>query len=166
MPTVKIKKGSKAAIMPQYAHLGSVGGDSGADLFAVEDTEWQPIVNKEDVVIGYKAIVKTGLFIELPEGYELQVRPRGGNAGKFNMSVLNTPGTVDNGYRGEIMVIAYCLGKPMGDYADKIPQGAKIAQAVISKFEQVDFVLSEDLSDTERGAGALNSTKTFVNEAP
>jgi len=161
-PIVKIQKNSDAAVMPQYAHLGENGGDSGADLFAVEDTEWQPITNKDDIIIGYKAIVKTGLFMELPTGYELQVRPRGGNAGKFNMSVLNTPGTVDNGYRGEIMVIVYCLGKPLGDYVNKIPKGSKIAQAVITKFEQAQFVISDDLSETKRGAGALNSTQTFV----
>lgn len=161
-PIVKIKKNNVAAKMPQYAHLGSTGGDSGADLFAVEDTQWEAITNKEEIVIGYKAIVKTGLFVELPDGYELQVRPRGGNAGKFNMSVLNTPGTVDNGYRGEVMVIVYCLGKPLGDYAEKIPQGSKIAQAVIARFEQAEFLVTEDLSNTQRGDGALNSTKTFV----
>jgi len=149
-------------LLCRNTHTGNVGGDSGADLCAVEDTMWVPITNHDDVVVGYKAIVKTGLFVELPPGYELQVRPRGGNAGKFNMSVLNTPGTVDNGYRGEIMVIVFCLGKPIGDYAEKIPQGAKVAQAVVTKFEQAYFTLSEELSETERGAGALNSTQTFT----
>ena len=174
---VKIKKIHPDAVMPNYAHLGIVGGDSGADLIAVEDTSWTPIVSTQKefvsenvykdtpVVIGYKAIVKTGLVAELPPGYEIQVRPRGGNAGKFNISVLNTPGTVDNGYRGEIMVILSCLGDPMGDYSEKIPKGAKVAQAVVAKFEQATFVIeTEDLSTTERGAGALNSTKTFLQK--
>jgi dUTP pyrophosphatase len=164
--SVKIKKLHPDAVFPRYAHWGNVGGDSGADLIAVEDTEWLPIIGcdaaKEPITVGYKAIVKTGLQIELPPGYELQVRPRGGNAGKFNISVLNTPGTVDNGYRGEIMVILYCLGIPLGDYANKIPKGAKVAQAVIAKFEQAVFVEEEDLSATKRGTGALNSTQTFL----
>jgi len=182
---VKLKKIHPDAVIPNYAHLGVVGGDSGADLIAVEDTKWVPIIStqvelisctdengsslsklfpqKTPIVIGYKAIVKTGLVAELPPGYEIQVRPRGGNAGKFNISVLNTPGTVDNGYRGEIMVILSCLGDPLGDYSEKIPKGAKVAQAVVAKFEQATFVIDTELSETERGEGALNSTQTFIS---
>lgn len=154
---IKVKKLREDAIMPSYAKAG----DSGADLYAVEDTNWEPVFGAGQNCIGYKAIVKTGIAIELPDAYEWQVRPRSGNAGKFNITVLNTPGTVDCGYRGEIMVILFCLGEPLGDYAKGIKRGAKIAQAVLAPVSFGAFVEVDSISETERGVGALNSTGTY-----
>jgi dUTP pyrophosphatase len=154
---IKVKKLRDDAILPSYAKPG----DSGADLYAVEDTAWEPVFNTAKECIGYKAIVKTGLAVELPDAYEWQIRPRSGNAGKFNITVLNTPGTVDCGYRGEIMVILFCFGALLGDYADGIKRGAKIAQAVLAPVSSGAFVVVDDVSATERGTGALNSTGTY-----
>lgn len=163
LPIIRVKRLHSDATLPSYGHMGVIGGDSGADLVAVENTEWKPVLGQADTIVGYKAIVKTGFSIELPPGYEFQIRPRSGNAAKFNMSVLNTPGTIDNGYRGEIMVILFCLGLPMADYRDGVPKGAKVGQGVIAKFEQAEFVEVDDLSVTERGDGKFNSSGTYLS---
>lgn len=101
-----------------------------------------------------RAIVKTGLFIELPIGYEAQVRPRSGLAFKNGVTVLNSPGTIDADYRGEIGVILVNLSnEPF-----VIENGERIAQLVIAKHEQAEWQLVEELTTTERGAGGFGST--------
>ena len=101
-----------------------------------------------------RAMIPTGLFIELPEGYEAQVRPRSGLAAKFGVTVANAPGTIDADYRGEIKVILVNLSK------DKfvINPGERIAQMVIAKYEKIEWVEVAELGETERGAGGFGST--------
>ncbi len=101
-----------------------------------------------------RALVKTGLFIELPIGYEAQVRPRSGLAYKNGITVLNTPGTIDADYRGEIGVILVNLSNENFT----IENGERVAQMVIAKHEQAEWNLVEELSDTERGVGGFGST--------
>ncbi len=101
-----------------------------------------------------RAIFKTGLFIALPVGFEAQVRPRSGLAAKFGISVLNSPGTVDADYRGEIGVILVNLSND--DFT--INDGDRIAQMIISKHEQAEWIEVEELTDTSRGAGGFGST--------
>jgi len=101
-----------------------------------------------------RAMVPTGLFIELPAGYEAQVRPRSGLAAKHGVTVCNSPGTIDADYRGEIKVILVNLSK------DKfvINPGERIAQMVIAKYEKIEWEEVEQLGETERGAGGFGST--------
>lgn len=101
-----------------------------------------------------RTIVKTGLFIELPVGYEAQVRPRSGLAFKNGITVLNSPGTIDADYRGEIGVILVNLSNE----AFVIENGERIAQLVIAKHEQAEWQLVKELTTTERGAGGFGST--------
>jgi dUTP pyrophosphatase len=101
-----------------------------------------------------RAIVKTGLFIELPIGFEAQVRPRSGLAAKHGITVLNSPGTIDADYRGEIGVILVNLSSQ--DF--EIQNGERIAQLVIAKHERADWHLVETLSETSRGEGGFGST--------
>ncbi len=101
-----------------------------------------------------RTLVKTGLFIELPKGYEAQVRPRSGMALKHGLSVLNSPGTIDADYRGEIGVIAVNLSNE----AYTIEAGERIAQIVIAKHEQITWQPVEKLEDTTRGEGGFGST--------
>ena len=101
-----------------------------------------------------RALVPTGLFVELPEGYEMQVRPRSGLAAKHGITVLNAPGTVDADYRGEVKVILVNLS----DTDFEIKPGERIAQFIVSKHERVEWSLQEELSQTDRGAGGFGST--------
>ena len=101
-----------------------------------------------------RAVIKTGLFIELPIGYEAQVRPRSGLAYKHGLTVFNTPGTIDADYRGEIGVILVNLSNK--EFV--IENGERIAQMVIAKHEQAEWDLVEELSGTNRGAGGFGST--------
>lgn len=101
-----------------------------------------------------RKLIGTGLFIELPAGYEAQIRPRSGLAYKYGLSVLNTPGTVDADYRGEIKVLLVNLSNEPFVVQD----GERIAQMVIARHEQIQWVLVENLSETERGAGGYGST--------
>ncbi len=125
------------------------GSSAGMDLRANIDT---PITLKPLE----RAIVKTGLFIELPVGYEAQVRPRSGLAAKKGITVLNAPGTVDADYRGEIGVILVNLSNE--DFT--VEDGERIAQLVIAKHERAEWQLVEELSETDRGAGGFGSTGT------
>lgn len=129
--------------LPEYGTKASAGVDLRANITA-------PIVLKSLE----RALVKTGLFIELPIGYEAQVRPRSGLAYKNGVTVLNTPGTIDADYRGEIGVILVNLSAE--DFV--IENGERIAQLVIAKHEQAEWNLVEELSDTSRGAGGFGST--------
>lgn len=128
---------------PQYATKASAGLDLRANL-------------AEPIRIGSleKTIVPTGLFIELPVGYEAQVRPRSGLAFKHGITVLNSPGTIDADYRGEIKVILVNLSKE--EFV--IEDGERIAQMVIAAHEQADWIEVEELGDTERGTGGFGST--------
>lgn len=101
-----------------------------------------------------RAMVPTGLYVELPAGYEMQVRPRSGMAAKFGLTVLNSPGTIDPDYRGEIKVILANLSSE--EY--ELKPGERIAQLVVARFENVEWEPTESLSDTERGAGGFGHT--------
>ncbi|MDO4735837.1 MAG: dUTP diphosphatase [Bacteroidia bacterium] len=103
-----------------------------------------------------RAMVPTGLYIELPAGYEAQIRPRSGLAAKHGISVCNSPGTIDADYRGEIKVILVNLSKEKFT----ITPGERIAQMVIAKYEKIEWEQVEKLSETERGAGGFGSTGT------
>ena len=101
-----------------------------------------------------RALIPTGLYIALPEGFEAQVRPRSGLAYKKGITVLNSPGTIDADYRGEIGVILVNLSNE----AFVVENGERIAQLVIAKFEKVTFEIVEELKETQRGAGGFGST--------
>ena len=139
---LKIKKLHADAIIPKYAH--GPDEDAGMDLCAVEDAVLEPNVPRA---------VPTGLSIELPPGFEAQVRPRSGLALKFGISIPNSPGTVDPGYRGELRVILINLGKT----AYSVTKGDRIAQMIIARYEAVEVVEGE-LSDTARGEGGFGSS--------
>lgn len=138
---IRLKKLHPEAEVPTYAHFG----DSGADLFATAELILNPM---ERQAIG------TGLSAEVPQGYELQVRPKSGLALKSGLTVLNTPGTIDFGYRGEIKVILINLGsKPY-----HIEKGQKIAQLVVAPVAYAQFQEGEDLTESSRGEGGFGST--------
>lgn len=101
-----------------------------------------------------RAMIPTGLYVELPEGYEMQVRPRSGLAAKHGITVLNSPGTIDADYRGEIRIILVNLSSE----AFTIEPGERIAQLVVARHEQVEWEPVEELGATERGAGGFGST--------
>lgn len=129
--------------LPAYETLASAGMDLRAQLN--EPITLHPLE---------RAILKTGLFIELPIGYEAQVRPRSGLAAKKGITVLNSPGTVDADYRGEIGVILVNLSQD----PFVIENGERIAQLVIAKHERATWIEVSQLSDTSRGAGGFGST--------
>ncbi|HET8753326.1 MAG TPA: dUTP diphosphatase [Salinimicrobium sp.] len=129
--------------LPAYETGSSAGMDLRANI--PEAIQLQPLE---------RAIVKTGLFIELPVGYEAQVRPRSGLAAKKGITVLNSPGTVDADYRGEIGVILVNLSNE----AYSIENGDRVAQMVISKHEHISWKEVEFLEETARGAGGFGST--------
>ncbi|MBI3500308.1 MAG: dUTP diphosphatase [Bacteroidetes bacterium] len=139
---IKIINKSKHAL-PSYATMASAGMDLRANLES-------PIVLKSLE----RFLVPTGLFIELPMGYEAQIRPRSGFAAKHGITVLNSPGTIDADYRGEIKVILVNLSN--ADFT--IQDGERVAQMVISKHEQAEWMEVEELLETERGAGGFGST--------
>jgi dUTP pyrophosphatase len=127
--------------LPNYAHPG----DAGMDLFAAEEYILKP---------GERTLVNTGIKIALPVGYEAQVRPKSGLALKHGISIVNTPGTVDAGYRGLVGVIAINHGTE--DF--KIEKNQKIAQMIINKVETADIEEVKELDDTSRGEGGFGST--------
>ncbi|HIG32683.1 MAG TPA: dUTP diphosphatase [Flavobacteriales bacterium] len=128
---------------PEYATSQSAGLDLRANL--TESITLKPLA---------RTLVKTGLFIELPQGYEAQVRPRSGLAYKKGITVLNSPGTIDADYRGEIGVILVNLSEE--EFV--IENGERVAQLVIAKHEQAQWVEVENLDETDRGAGGFGST--------
>lgn len=129
--------------LPAYLTALSAGMDLRANI-------------KESVVLKplQRELIPTGLYIELPEGYEAQIRPRSGLAIKHGISVLNTPGTIDADYRGEIRVILVNISSEV--YI--IKNGERICQMIISKHEKVDWIPVENLSETERGEGGFGHT--------
>jgi len=131
--------------LPEYATPHSAGLDLRANLDS-------PVVLKPLE----RDMIPTGLFMELPEGYEAQVRPRSGLAAKHGISVLNSPGTIDADYRGEIKVILVNLSNEPFTVND----GERIAQLVVAKHEQVSWVISDELTSSERGSGGFGHTGT------
>jgi dUTP pyrophosphatase len=128
--------------LPAYAHPG----DAGADLVCAEDVEIAP---------GARSLVRTGVAIALPEGYVGLVHPRSGLAARLGVTVLNAPGTVDAGYRGEILVNLVNHDRTA---TAKISRGDRIAQLVVQRVEQAQFHVVDDLPDSTRGAGGHGST--------
>jgi dUTP pyrophosphatase len=139
---VRIQKTRPDAVLPKYAH-GSLE-DAGMDLCAVEDVTLEP---------GVPALVPTGLTVEIPPGYEAQVRPRSGLALKQAITMPNAPGTIDPGYRGEIRVILLNLGRQ----AYTVHAGDRIAQMVVARYEAVEWV-EADLADSARGTAGFGSS--------
>ena len=132
--------------LPTYAHPG----DAGADLRTTVDVSLEP---------GERALVPTGIAISLPEGYVALVHPRSGLAARYGLSIVNAPGTVDAGYRGEITVLLVNLdpSEPI-----TLSRGDRVAQLVVQRFEHAVFVPVDDLPDSQRGAGGYGSTGGFA----
>jgi dUTP pyrophosphatase len=147
---LKVKKLAPSAVLPHYAHPG----DAGLDLFSNEQAEILP---------GEARMVKTGIAIELPTGTEGEVRPRSGLASKHQITVLNAPGTIDEGYRGEVCVILINHGRrPF-----VVSPGMKIAQMLVQPVIRADVVEAAALSETRRGEGGFGSTGEGLRcEAP
>lgn len=139
---IRVKRVHDQAVLPVYAH--GPDEDAGMDLHAVEETTLQP---------GTPQLVPTGLAIELPPGYEAQIRPRSGLALKHALTVPNAPATIDPGYRGEIKVILLNLGRE--PYV--IHAGDRIAQMVIARYEAIDWD-EGSLGESQRGAGGFGSS--------
>ncbi|WP_373497587.1 dUTP diphosphatase [Aquiflexum sp.] len=140
--TIKVINHSRHPL-PEYQTSLSAGLDLRANIN--EPIELKPLERK---------LIGTGLFIELPAGYEAQIRPRSGMAYKYGLSVLNTPGTIDADYRGEVKVLLVNLSNESFTVED----GERIAQMVVAKHEQITWQPVQELSETERGAGGYGST--------
>lgn len=145
-PTIRIKWLAHGEGLPAPAMASALA--AGADLRAAL-SEGEPLMLEP----GKRAIVPCGFAMALPAGYEAQIRPRSGLAAKHGITVLNSPGTVDADYRGEVMVILINLG----DAPFRIERGERIAQMVVAPVVQPDFIVGE-LDETERGAGGFGST--------
>ena len=143
MVKLLIKKLHKNIILPEY----KTDGSSGMDLMAnVEQTV--------KILPGEKKIISTGIMVAIPEQYEIQIRPRSGLAAKNGISILNTPGTIDSDYRGEIKVILINLGK----YTFEINKNDRIAQMIICPIIKAELKEVESLPETIRGGGGFGST--------
>lgn len=144
MPNVNVKVINKSRhALPHYATDLSAGMDLRANLEAAKVL--QP---------GERALIPTGIFMELPGGYEAQVRPRSGLALKHGVTVLNAPGTVDADYRGEVGVILVNLGQT----AFTVEDGERVAQLVVAPYSRVEWTETHELNETDRGAGGFGST--------
>ena len=143
MVKVLVKKLSTKVQLPSYKTKGS----SGMDLMAFID-------NPITIAPNTSALIPTGLSIAIPEDFEIQIRPRSGLAAKSNISVLNTPGTIDSDYRGELKIILYNHSKK----SFSVKKNDRIAQMVLSPILKVDFEEVEELPDTARGTGGFGST--------
>ena len=133
----------KGAVVPSYKTEGAAGADVCAFLS-------EPVT----IAPGSFAMIPTGLFFEIPQGYEIQVRPRSGLAAKNGITVLNTPGTIDSDYRGELKIILINLGCS----AFVVNNGERIAQIIVSPVTVANFTITDSLSDTERGEKGFGST--------
>ncbi len=145
MTEILIKKLSKKVILPKYETDGSSGMDLSAN-----------IENSINIEPGKSSIIPTGIAVSIPKNFELQIRPRSGLAAKNQISVLNTPGTIDSDYRGEIKVILINLGKNTFN----IEKGARIAQMVLCPIIKAKVREVENLEETSRGIGGFGSTGT------
>ena len=151
---IGFKKVHPDAKLPSYAHAG----DAGMDVYAVEDVTLKPYT---------PTLVQTGLIADIPTGYEIQVRPRSGLALKSAITVLNSPGTIDSQYRGQIGVILFWCPQldydcnmhlSMRGWQYKVTKGDKIAQLVVAPVTKCEPVEVEEVSETERGVGGFGST--------
>jgi len=145
MTEILIKRLSKTVSMPKYKTIGSSGMDLAAD-----------IDEKIEIKPGETKIIPTGLSVSIPQEFEIQIRPRSGLAVKHQLSVLNTPGTIDADYRGEIKVILINLGKK----SFVVEKGSRIAQMVLCPIIKAKIIETETLDDTTRGSGGFGSTGT------
>ena len=145
MTEILIKRLSKNIKLPKYETIGSSGMDLAAN-----------IQNSIDISPGETAIIPTGISISIPLNYEVQIRPRSGLAAKNQLTVLNTPGTIDSDYRGEIKVILINHGKKK--YT--VEKGARIAQMVLAPVIKAKLKEVEDLEKSKRGSGGFGSTGT------
>ena len=143
MKKILIKRTSKNVSLPKYETSGS----SGMDISAF-------IENNIEIKPGEKSVISTGFHLSIPKGFEVQIRPRSGLAAKKSISILNTPGTIDADYRGEIKVILINLGKEKFI----IENGMRIAQMVVCPIVQAEFEEVNELSTTDRGSGGFGST--------
>jgi dUTP pyrophosphatase len=138
---IKIKKLSDDAIIPSYANKG----DAGFDLISTETIT---------ICAGETKLIPTGLAFAIPDGFEMQVRPRSGMSFKTKFRVSNSPGTIDSGYRGEVKII----GENIGTSPIFINKGDRIAQGVICPVYEADFHIVDDLNSTDRGIGGFGSS--------
>ena len=145
MLKILIKRLSKEVSLPKYETSGSSGMDLAAN-----------INSKVNIDPGKTAVIPTGLAVSIPKGYEVQIRPRSGLAAKKKITVLNTPGTIDADYRGEIKVILINLSKD----SFEVEKGLRIAQMVVCPIVQAQLKEVDDLKQTERGEGGFGSTGT------
>ena len=145
MTKILIKRLSKKVSLPKYETSGSSGMDLAANIDA-----------NINIDPGKTAIIPTGLALSIPKGFEVQIRPRSGLAAKQKISVLNTPGTIDADYRGEIKVILINLGQD----TFKVEKGLRIAQMIVCPIVQAQLQEVDDLNETERGKGGFGSTGT------
>ena len=150
MVQISIQRLDPELPLPSYAHPG----DAGADLYSAVDLTLDP---------GERALVPTGIALALPEGHVGLVHPRSGLAARHGISVVNAPGTIDAGYRGEVKV---CLVNTDAREPFAVRRGDRIAQLVIQRFETAAFVEAEDLPESARGAGGYGSTGGFVQARP
>jgi dUTP pyrophosphatase len=134
---------TKGATVPEYKTAGA----SGADICAFLP---EPLM----LAPGERKLVPTGVFVEIPSGFEIQVRPRSGLALKHGVTVLNAPGTIDSDYRGEIGIVLINLGSE----TFHVSNGDRIAQLVVATTVRAEFIASDSLTDTARGAGGYGST--------
>ncbi|AIL97059.1 dUTP diphosphatase [Corynebacterium ureicelerivorans] len=144
IPPIQVKRLDPELPLPKRAHPE----DAGADLYSAQDLILQP---------GERALVRTGVAIALPTGTVGLIHPRSGMAAKHGLSIVNTPGTIDAGYRGELMV---CLLNTDRTEAIEITRGMRIAQLVIQRVELAQFEEVDQLDETERGSGGYGSTGT------
>ncbi|MCM1990109.1 dUTP diphosphatase [Oceanirhabdus seepicola] len=138
---LNIKRLSSEAILPSFANKG----DAGLDMFSIEE---------KIILPGESVLVSTGIAIQLPRNTEAQIRPRSGLALKHSLTVLNTPGTIDEGYRGEIKIILINHGKK----EFKVTKGMKIAQMVVKPILDIEVIEVSTLSSSERGIGGFGSS--------
>jgi len=134
-------------LIPGYLSVGSSGADLHADI---------PVGKTITIRPGHRKLIPTGLHLEIPQGYEAQIRPRSGLSLKHGITVLNTPGTIDSDYRGEIQVIVVNLGRR----SFRVTRGMRIAQIVIAPVMRAEFRLSERIAGSVRGEGGFGSTGT------
>lgn len=148
MTTLKIRINRISEItndvpLPTYATNGSAG----MDIYAAVEQDLT-------VMVGVTLLVPTGFSMEIPIGYEAQIRPRSGLAIKYNIGLMNSPGTIDSDYRGEVKIVFTNFGK--NDFVVK--RGDRIAQMVIAKYERVEWIETDQLSETVRGTGGFGHT--------
>ena len=146
MTEIKIKKANEGVITPSYETLFSAG----LDLRAYLPEGTISLLPQE------RRLINTGLFFEIPEGFEVQIRPRSGLAYKYGVTVLNSPGTIDADYRGEVKILLINQGNEVFN----IEHQMRIAQMVVAKYERIQFKLVEQLTDSKRGSGGFGSTGT------